>query len=339
MSRIMDDIDWDALPPSTMPNDLTLTARGFNDPDVAQQFGRAVLEAVNVFGSFMDLSTLDGITVAIDYDEALAELDRGVDGLRPLSRSNTEMQGVAMSPAVMRDGEVRTHLVFDAAMLVPFVHADATADEKAESVAIIAHECAHVGITARKEAAVPNARLGTRIEGFERALTFQIAEICWDEYAACRISARFAPRQHASHADTLQAVLAAARDQANAAIRAYRRHRDIARLLDEAVPPLVQPIKVAAYLLGAMDGADASWADLPDARKAVEDVGYAELVDRQQALLRRLWESQEYWEPTLDVFQPLQLFATDVLRSGGLILHSAPDGSCRVDVPFSPGTF
>jgi hypothetical protein len=195
MSRTMDNIDWDALPPSTMPNDLTLTAKGFNDPDVAQQFGRAVLEAVSVFGSFIDLSTLDGITVAIDYDAALAELDRGLDGLRPLSRSNTEMQGVAMSPAVMRDGEVRTHLVFDAAMLVPFVHADATAEEKAESVAIIAHECAHVGITARKEAAISDARLGTRIEGFERALTFQIAEICWDEYAACRISAPFAPTQ------------------------------------------------------------------------------------------------------------------------------------------------
>lgn len=195
-----DDTEWDDLPPTTILPDLGLTAKGFNDPEVATQFGRAVLEAVGVFGSFMDLSTLDGVTVAVDYDAALAELDRGIDGLRPLSRSNTEMQGVAMSPAVMRGGQVRTHLIFDAAMLVPFVHSEATDDEKADSLAIIAHECAHVGITARKEAAIPEARLGTRIEGFERALTFQVAEICWDEYAACRISAPFARRQQAIHA-------------------------------------------------------------------------------------------------------------------------------------------
>ncbi len=68
----------------------------------------------------MDLCRLDGVTVAIDYDAALAGLDRGMEGLRRLTRSNTEeMQGVAMSPAVMRDGNERTHLVFNAEMLVP----------------------------------------------------------------------------------------------------------------------------------------------------------------------------------------------------------------------------
>jgi hypothetical protein len=307
---------------------------------VAKQFGRSVLEAVSVFGSFMDLSRLEGITVAIDYDAALAEVDRGMDGLRPLSRSDsTEMQGVAMAAAVMRDGEVRTHLIFDAAMLVPFVHPEATQDEKADSLAIIAHECAHVGITARKEAAIPDARLGTRIEGFERAITFQVAEICWDEYAACRISAPFAPRQQATHAETLQGVLALARPEANSAIRAYRLHRDTGRLLDESVPPLIQPIKVAAYLLGAMDGAGTSWADLRDTRQAMEDAGYDDLVDRLHETLRQLWETQEAWEPTLDVFEPLQAFAKDVLKSGGLILRSSSDGSCHVDVPFLPGTF
>jgi hypothetical protein len=223
-------------------------------------------------------------------------------------------------------------------MLVPLVLTEAAQEKKADSLAIIAHECAHVGITARKEAAIPDARLGTRIEGFERALTFQVAEICWDEYAACRISSPFAPRQQATHSDTLRAVLPSARADANATIRSYRLHRDIDRLLDESVPPLIQPVKVAAYLLGAMDGSGSSWADLHDARQAVEDAGYGELLDRLHGILRGLWETQEAWEPSLDVFEPLQTFTKDVLKSGGLILRSEPDGSCRVDVPYSPGT-
>lgn len=110
----MTEIDWDNLPPTTIPTDLGLTVKGFENEEGARELGHAVLDAIRLFGRFMNLSTLDGVTVAIDYDQALADLDRGLPGLRPLTRSNTaEMQGVAMSPAVMRDGQVKTHLVLD----------------------------------------------------------------------------------------------------------------------------------------------------------------------------------------------------------------------------------
>lgn len=335
----MDEIDWDNLPPTTIPETLSLRVQGFNDPEVATMLGQTVLESVSVMGSFMDLATLDGITVAVDYDAALAGLDRGMDDLRPLSRSDSaEIQGVAMSPAVMRDGEVKTHLVFDAAMLVQLINPDATADDRAESVGIISHECAHVEITARKEEAIPEARFDTRIEGFERAITFQIAEVAWDEYAACRMSAPFAPRQNASHAETLKGVVARARDAANDAIRRYRLHRDIERVVDEAAPPLLQPIKVAAYLLGGMDGARVTWEDVGDVRAIVDAAGYADLIDRLRDILRDMWATREEWTPSLDVFAPLQALATDVLRLGGLTFRSQPDGSCWVDVGYSAET-
>ena len=77
--------------------------------------GQAVAEAVAVFGSFMDLSTLDGVTVGFDYDDALASIDQGMDGLPPLDRTDTdELQGVAKACRVVRNGVVKTHLVFGA---------------------------------------------------------------------------------------------------------------------------------------------------------------------------------------------------------------------------------
>lgn len=145
------DIDWDHLKSTTMPDTLSLTATGFTDPELARELGKAVLEAIHLFGSFMDLETLDGVTLAADYDAALRAVDRGMDGLRPLSRSNSEeMQGVAMSPAVMRDGAVKTHLVFNAAYLLPLIHAESISEEKATAVGIVAHECAHVEVTRQK---------------------------------------------------------------------------------------------------------------------------------------------------------------------------------------------
>ena len=329
----------DDLPPSTVPTTTTITVKDFTDEAAAQQLGQAVGAIVKTVGSFIDLSRLDGVTVAIDYDAALAALNRGMEGLRPLSRSDTEeMQGVAMSPAVMRDGEVRTHIVLNAAMLVPLIADEADADGCEMALGIIAHECGHVQVTAEKERAVPDLRFGTRIEDYERAVMFQLAEIAWDEYAVCRLSAPFAKTQNASHALTVAASAAVAREQSNAAIRAYRTHADLNRLVGEAGAALAAPLKAAAYLLGGMDAEEQGWDDYPDARAAIEEADYAELVDRMHDELRSLWDSRGSWEPSLDTFQGIEDVARDLFRSGGIFFQHGGANGWRIDVPFTPET-
>lgn len=86
----MTDIDFDNLPPSSMPTTVGFSVQGFNDEDVATRLAYAIADVVRVVGSFINLDRLDGVTIACDYDRALAQLDRGIDGLRPLIRSNTE---------------------------------------------------------------------------------------------------------------------------------------------------------------------------------------------------------------------------------------------------------
>lgn len=176
----MDDAgdDLDELPPSTMPTPLSVSVKGFNDPVVGERLAHAVAGAIGMVGSFIDISRLDGVTIACEYDQAFADLDRGLEGLRPLSRSDTqEMQGIAMSPAVLRDGEVKTHLVFDAAYAVSLIADEATDEDRAVTYGVFAHECAHVEVTAEKERFVPEAPFGTSIESFEHAVMFQFAEV------------------------------------------------------------------------------------------------------------------------------------------------------------------
>lgn len=335
----MNEIDWENLPPTTIPANLGLTVQGFENEEGARKLGHAVLDAIRLFGRFMDLSTLDGVTVAIDYDQALAELDRGLPGLRPLSRSNTaEMQGVAMSPAVMRDNQVKTHLVFNAQMVAGLAADIATDEDKAAAIGIIAHECAHVQVTAQKEAAIPEARFGTPIQGYERSVMFQIAEVCWDEYAVCRISAPFNRKQIGYHGESMIETVAVARGRANAAIKAYRSHADLDQLVDEAGPALAQPIKIGAYLLGGMDGEGIDWNDVPEIRAAIVNAGYDALIDELRTILRELWDSQGAWDPSIDTFEPLVDFAHEMFAEGGLLFRTDNDGQCYIDVPFSPET-
>jgi hypothetical protein len=330
----MTDIDWDNLPPTTAPASFNACVKGFTNQEAGQQLGLEVGRVIQVVGSFMDLSTLDGITIAVDYDQALLELDRGLEGLRPLSRSDSEeMQGVAMLPAVIRDGEVRTHLIFNASMVAALIADEATPEDRASSIAIIAHECAHVQITAEKERSVPDARFGTRIEGYERSVMFQFAEVAWDEYAACRISAPFAPNQNESHAEVVIGSAVEARGRANAAVQQFRRHGDIDRLVAEAGPPLFQPMKAAAYLLGGMDAVEAAWSDYPEVRQALETNEFADLVDSMRSELRNLWDTRDQWDPSLDIFEPLLDIAREVFRSGGLHFRTLEDGTCWVEVP------
>jgi len=328
--------DTIALPESTVPLGLGASLQGFTSEEGARKLGTVVLGWIHGLGRLIDLSALDGVTIATDYDAALAGLDRGLDGLRPLSRSNSEeMQGVAMSPAVIRDGQVKTHLIFDAAAIAALAVEDAPEKQVQLAIGIIAHECAHVQITAQKEAAIPDARFGARIEGYERAILFQMAEICWDEYAACRISAPFAKDQNEHHAETVAGVAAVARDRSNAAVRRYRFHGDIDRLVSEAGPALCEPMKAVAYLLGGMDGADETWADWSDTRRAVEVGGYGELADELHQALRALWETQDEWDPTLDTFDPLLAIGRRVFESGGIYFRTTQDGSPWIDVPFN----
>jgi hypothetical protein len=322
-----------------VPENTQVSVNGFHDPALGEQLARAVSGIVLELGRYIDLSRLDGVTVGVDYDAALSAIDRGMEGLRPLSRSNTaEMQGVAMSPAVVRDGSVKTHLVFDAAPLVALISAEANDDERAGSIGIIAHECAHVEVTAQKEEAIPEARLGTRIEGYERALYFPLAEVFWDEYAACRLSAAFSRPQLPSFAELTTSTSVSARETANAAIREYRLHGDLHRLLGEAGPPLFAPLKAVCYLLGTMDGLELTWADVPDVWPIVQANGYESLIADLHAVLLELWATQETWQPDLDTFNPLLNIASRTFESSGISIKSNPDGSGKIDVPFTVET-
>lgn len=118
----------------------------------------------------------DGVTVAYDYDAALAELDRGVEGLRTLARSNDDqLVGVAMSPAVPRDGKVKVHLVFSGAYIESI---DATPEQDdaevqsgmQQAIHLIAHECAHVQVTTEKDEAFPGTILRKQVSSYEEQL-------------------------------------------------------------------------------------------------------------------------------------------------------------------------
>src|SRR5580704_19219886 len=82
-AKSMSDVE---LPPQTAPENIGVSLRGFADEPSAQKFGHLIADTVRSLSHYMDLRRLDGITVAYDYDNALAQLDRGYAPSAPLAR-------------------------------------------------------------------------------------------------------------------------------------------------------------------------------------------------------------------------------------------------------------
>jgi hypothetical protein len=88
--------------------------RGFASNDETRVVSQRLADIIDELSVQLGLSLkgLDGVTVAHDYDDALAQLVLGFEPSTPLTRTNDPVaQGCAMAPTVVRNGEVMSHLV------------------------------------------------------------------------------------------------------------------------------------------------------------------------------------------------------------------------------------
>jgi hypothetical protein len=324
------------LPPPTAPENFQVSLRDFVDETEAREFGNIMGLTIRAISRYINLERLDGITVAYDYDDALAQLDRGYQATRVLTRTaNDRMLGVAMAPAVMRGGTVKGHLVFHAPFVLPLQ--DETSEHYQQALYLVAHECGHIQDLKHRDESFPGTILQQQISDYEEAMLEQVAAALWEEYAACYASALLGDGQAAAYEETFVSALSVATDQANDAITAYRLHGDINRVLEEAGNPICEPLRMAAYLIGHLDGRDEDFASLPDIATALKGSPYEKFVDRLSTILRDLWSRRGHWE-SREEFVPLHDLTRDVLGHGGLKLERQPDGTLYVDIPYTPET-
>lgn len=320
---------------TTVPSDFQISLRGFADHDEAQAFGEMLGDVLRVIGRAMDISRLDGVTVAFNYDEALAQLDRGLEGLRPLERTNGEhVVGVAMTPTVLREGIVKGHLVFHAPAISGV--SDLHGEGGRQALYLIAHECGHLADLKECDEAWPGVILRQPVTGWDAFLQPE-AQALWEEYSASRRSAVFGGDEITeSYRTAFQSLLACAADDVVASVKAYREHADIPCLLRQAGEPIAQALRAAVYLAGHLDGMGHSSMAIWDEEPAVSS-RYRSSIQRLILAVRGMWDSRGAW-PGLQVFEPLREVIRCALAKHGIFIRHLEDGGLYVDVPYNPET-
>lgn len=329
------DLSDSDLGKQTAPTSFVVSARAFSSEEEAQELAEIIGNCVRLLSSHFDLSTLDGITVAHDYAQALLELDRGYESSHQLRPSDNHAVGVAMTPSVLRNGVLKSHIVFNA----PVVAGIKNNEHETFLLAlhVIAHECAHVEITSKYDAAFPGVLLRQSHSDIRDRYRMDCTLACWDEYAATRLCAKFGEDPTDGYEETFLKHLSQARNVANDRIKAYRNHRNLERVLAEVYAEYGQLLKFAAYHLGNLDGQDISPNDRPATAAGLQGHWFAPYFEQLHDRCRDIANDYGEWTDK-KVFNLIGDLLEEVLASGGLHFEDMPDGSLYINIPFTTET-
>jgi len=325
---------------STFP-DIGVDLYGYGNEDFANTVGSKVAAHLHIFGKLLNLERLHKVIVAYDYAGALANLERGVETRETLTPTKDDLgEGIAMTPAVLVNDELRSVIVLNAAHMAVLAHDDEPeyAEYRERMIYTIAHECGHVHDLAMHAKMLPGV-IGNMRHQFRDAVLFAIASGCWTEYIASRLSACFGGDfTTADYEGTLCSVLEQAKDRADAAIRQYRMHGDRQRLVQQVTGQYHRVMISASYLLGHLDGLEKSVEECaPKATEHIDGTPYFKpYFATLRSELRAMYETYGEWK-TIEVYEPLKQTAYDLIKNCGLdVQQRGNDG--YVDVPFTPET-
>ena len=312
--------------PSTIGS-LPITMPGFEPTPSVEAFAIEVGTLIFELGRSLDLSDLVEVSIAYDYDSALANLDRGDSTLPPLGRTNTEaLAGVAKAVPVRRDGKTKTHIVVSAGPLACLMSDDATSDDIEAAIGVVAHECGHAEEHTRRERQFPGSVLADPPSDFVGKFRWNYGSVIWEEYAACRGTSLWNRWAEDMFRENLASSMKGLRNSAWLARADYQHHHQVDRVFYEVAGFVVPPLKMAAYLLGHLDGlADAELDGAPHAAPT-DDPIINEACARLQQALRQLWDDRERWS-TPFAFEAIGTIALETVARFGVSATPRGEGA------------
>lgn len=304
--------DAHELPPPSLPENLPYHFHGFSD-EAADQWRQIISSALSTISSWLNLERLDGVTVAVDYAAALASLDRGFQATRPLQPSGEMARGVAMAAPILRGGVLKAHLMLDATHINELIRSEGARNN--EFIYLLAHECAHVAYMRERDLAFPGFFLQQGAPDLEMEQRWQTSLSCWEEYAACRLSATFFPNQILYYEQTFSDVLDLARDRADQRIGSYGLHGHEQRLVVEVAREYRGLMTYASYVIGHLTGAQMELSEALQAK--LDGHWFAPFYVELEAALQALWERAGQWTEWSE-FDPVGHIGRRVMRDGGV---------------------
>lgn len=280
---------WEELGP------FNLSISGYNKEEDARKVGDNVGEIIRALSKYIDLSYLDGVTISYFYENALLSLDRGIETDTKLQPSSGEVVGVAMTPMVLRNGTVKSHIVLNAAFIEGILDNDLRGDAFQQALAIIAHECGHVSNCGALDRSFPGRALNHRYSDIHENLRGE----CWlsviEEYCATRITGTIGFDNNKLYEETFIGCAEKLRANIFNAKFEYRFHRNVDKVLKEVYDLISTSLKFAAYFLGDCEAKGISYAN-NEALKGNEIIWLHPYIESLNEVCLKIFDNYGKWE-------------------------------------------
>jgi hypothetical protein len=307
---------------STCPEVLNFSLKGFATEEQAKEMAYWTNSFIKIIGTKLNLERLDGVTIAFDYPQALADLSRGYETTFVLKPSNEFAQGVAMAPAVKRDGVIKTHIVFDGNVFIRFMN---TEDEYWDWMHYqLAHECGHVHDRRAFDMAIPNLLLTKHDFGNElNKIRWELGEGCWLEYAASRLSADYYLGQVVHYEATFITTLEGLDDRADAIMDKFAEDNQGMECFWALCREYELILKFASYLLGHINGTGGDIDTAPKFKEFLQSNHWLSyrIIELDKAF-DGLWDNYGKWKGVEDFYCLGELVLDAASRHGAFATAS-----------------
>ena len=229
-----------------------------------------------------------------------------------------------MAVPVIRDGTLKTHIVLYSGLARALLSPEG--EMYGEAVHTLAHEASHAHDHLMEARAFPGL-YGTSLSDYRDGRLFNLAHMCWNEYIACHLSARWGTEAYCkNYSDMLCSMLSTARERGNACIARFSGPGDIMRTEGELIGVYGTLLIRTSYLVGHVHGLGAAVAEkAPEFHSLVNQTQWFKpIYEQYEENVRALHQGYaDSWHDIL-VFEPLKLTFEALLNAGGMFY-----GDCR----------
>lgn len=310
---------------TTVPDDIDIKVVGL-PVELAEEVNEVLHSMLDRISQAIDLLSLDGVTFARDYQQALLDLPRGYATDFKLTPSNDHGVGIAMSPSVVRGDQLKTHIVLNAETLLAML----SGGRRDLFINTVAHECAHVELNFLFDKAFPGFLLRMKADPLEH---FRIDTMlaCWNEFGACWRSACFGPSEQLAYEDAFLPALEQTRSKADAAIVEFRIDSDARKMLSEVLGLYGGLLKYSAYHLGNLYGHGIDWRTVPSTADPLQDHWFLPYFERLDNTCKAIAANFGNWTGS-GPFDALRDLAEEVVGDGGIYFTRQEDNQIRFNI-------
>ena len=220
------------------------------DREGTVRLGETIKALVSVLSQALPLERLEGITMARDYPAAIGALDRGFDTETQLKPVSPQIGvGIAQTVTIVRSARLMCRIIVSDSVAHDLLSHDP--ERVGWALHVLAHELAEVGMICTVERVLPGSTLVhpySRLDGELYAILYPGLIV----HVASHIAAGFGDPE--AIADMLRGFLVQSIEYLATRVpqerQAYRRHRDLDRLVAVAFPAVRHVLILAAQLLG-----------------------------------------------------------------------------------------